>query len=56
MPIRKSIDADLPDADESTAIAEAIRRDEELSSGKVTGRSQDEVMNAARRALMLTAA
>ena len=36
---------------QSDALAEAIRRDEELSSGKVTGRTHDEVMNAARRAL-----
>lgn len=37
--------------DESATLAEAIRRDEELSSGKVAGRTHDEVMNAARRAL-----
>jgi putative addiction module component (TIGR02574 family) len=47
----ESIDAGLPDTDERTAIAEAIRRDEELSSGKVTGRTHEEVMDAARRAL-----
>ena len=47
----ESINAGLPDNDERTAIADAIRRDEELSSGKVTGRTHEEVMDAARRAL-----
>ena len=47
----KSIDAGLPDADEHAAVAEAIQREEELSSGKVTGRTHEEVMQAARRAL-----
>ena len=47
----ESIDAELPDVDEHAAIAESIRRDEELSSGAVTGRSHEEVMDAARRAL-----
>jgi putative addiction module component (TIGR02574 family) len=47
----ESIDAGLPDTDEHAAIAEAIRRDEELSSGKVTGRTHEEVMRAARHAL-----
>lgn len=47
----ESIDAGLPDSDESAALAEAIRRDEELSSGKVAGRTHEEVINAARRAL-----
>jgi len=46
-----SIDAGLPDADERAAVAEAIRRDEELSSGRVTGRTHEEVMQAARRSL-----
>ena len=32
----KSIDADLPDADEQAAIAEAVRRDTDLTSGRVT--------------------
>ena len=45
------VGAGLPDADEHAAVAEAIRRDEELSSGRVAGRSQAEVMQAARRAL-----
>jgi putative addiction module component (TIGR02574 family) len=47
----QSIDAGLTDCDENAAVQEAIRRDQELSSGKVTGRSHEEVMKAARRAL-----
>jgi len=47
----ESIDAGLADADERSAVAEAIQRDEELSSGKVTGRTHEEVMQSARRAL-----
>ena len=47
----KSIDAGLPDTDERAAVAEAIQRKEELSSGKVIGRTHEEVMQAARRAL-----
>lgn len=47
----ESIDAGLRDTDEGAAIAEAIRRDEELSSGAVTARTHEEVMDAARRAL-----
>ncbi len=47
----ESIDAGLPDMDESAAIKEAIQRDEALSSGKVTGRTHEQVMQAARRAL-----
>lgn len=47
----ESIDAGLQHADEKTAISDAARRDAELSSGEVTGRTHDEVMQAARRAL-----
>jgi len=47
----ESIDAGLQQADENAAIAESVRRDEELSSGKVRGRTHEEVMQAARRAL-----
>ena len=47
----ESIDADLPDADEHAAVTEAIRRDKELSSGRVAGRTREEVMEAARRAV-----
>jgi hypothetical protein len=39
----------LPDRDERAAVAEAIRRAKELSSGRVAGRSHEEVMQAARR-------
>jgi putative addiction module component (TIGR02574 family) len=46
----ESINAGLPAMDEGAAIAEAIRRDQELSSDAVSGRSHDEVMKAARRA------
>ena len=46
----QSINSDLPDGDEPAALDEAIRRDRELSSGKVTGCSHDAVMKAARRA------
>jgi putative addiction module component (TIGR02574 family) len=45
------IDAGLPDTDEREAVREAMRRDEELSSGAATGRTHEEVMPAARRAL-----
>ncbi len=46
----QSINSDLPDGDERAGLDEAIRRDQELSSRKVSGRSHDEVMKAARRA------
>jgi hypothetical protein len=47
----ESIDSGLPDTDGRVAVSDAIRRDEELSSGKVTGRAHEEVMQAARRTL-----
>jgi putative addiction module component (TIGR02574 family) len=47
----QSIDAGLVDTDEREAVHEAMRRDEELSSGAVTGRTHEEVMQAARRVL-----
>ena len=47
----ESIDGGLRDTDEGVALGEAIRRDKELSSGQVEGRTHDEVMQAARRAL-----
>ena len=47
----ESIDAGFPDTEERAAVNEAIKRDEELSLGKVTGRTHEEVMQAARRAL-----
>ena len=47
----ESIDAGLPDTDQQTAVREAIRRDQELSSGSVAGRTHEEVMKAARRSI-----
>ena len=47
----QSIDAGLADTGERDAVREAIRRDQELSSGKVPGRTHEEVMQAARRAI-----
>ena len=47
----ESIEAGLPDTDEQSAAAEAIRRDEELSSGSAAGRAHSEVLKAARRAI-----
>ena len=47
----ESIDAELLDADERSAIGEAMIRSEELSSGKVAGETHEEVMEAVRRAL-----
>lgn len=47
----ESIGAGLPEADEQTAVREAVRRDQELSSGAVAGRTHDQVMQAARRAI-----
>lgn len=47
----QSIDTGLADTDERDAVCEAIRRDQELSSGAVAGRTHDEVMQAARRAI-----
>ena len=47
----ESIDTGLTDADEHEAVREAIRRDQELSSGAAVGRTHEDVMQAARRAL-----
>lgn len=44
----ESIDAGLH---HTAAVREAIQRDEELSSGRVNGRTHEEVLQAARRAL-----
>jgi putative addiction module component (TIGR02574 family) len=46
-----SVDAGLTDDGEALAVREASRRDKEISSGAVKGRSHDEVMQAARRAI-----
>jgi len=47
----QSIVDGLPETDERTAELEAVRRDEELSCGAVSGRLHAEVMQAARRAI-----
>jgi putative addiction module component (TIGR02574 family) len=47
----QSIDADLVDASEHEAVRQAVRRDQELSSGAVVGHNHEEVMQAARRAI-----
>ena len=47
----QSIDQGLPDTDEHAALEVSIRRDQELSSGGVTGRTHDEVMQTARRSI-----
>ena len=47
----ESIDAELSNLDERSAVAEAVIRSEELSSGKVAGETHEEVMEAVRRAL-----
>jgi hypothetical protein len=48
-----SIDQGVPSSDreEQDAIAQARRRDAELSSGQAIGRSHEQVMDAARRVL-----
>lgn len=50
----QSIDAGLSDANEQEAMRIAIRRDQELSVGAVVGRTHEEVMQAARRAIGCT--
>ncbi len=47
----QSIDPGLAVAKDREALAEAIRRDEELSSGVVQGRTHEEVMRVARHAV-----
>jgi hypothetical protein len=47
----QSIDIGLTDAGEGEAVRQAIVRDEELTSGVVKGRTHEEVMQAARRAI-----
>jgi len=47
----ESIEAGLVDTTPDMAVGEALRRDEELSNGKVIGRSHEQVMRAARRAI-----
>jgi putative addiction module component (TIGR02574 family) len=47
----ESINAGLVDTDEQAAVREAARRDQELSSGTAGGRTHEQVMQAARRAI-----
>jgi len=47
----QSIDAGLADTEERDAVGEAMRRDQELTGGSVAGRTHEEVMQAARRAI-----
>jgi len=47
----QSIDAGLAAADEGVALQDSMRRDRELSSGGLTGRTHEEVMQSARRAI-----
>ena len=47
----QSIDTDRPEVSEQEAVRDAIRRDGELSSGTVIGRTHQEVMEAARKAI-----
>jgi putative addiction module component (TIGR02574 family) len=47
----ESIDAAMPDIADDAALREAIRRDQELSSGSAVGRRHDEVMQTARRSI-----
>lgn len=47
----QSIGAGLQAGEEREAIELAARRDAELTSGAVVGRTHDEVMQAARRAI-----
>ena len=46
-----SLSEDLPACDQETAIADARRRDKELTSGLVIERDYDEVMADARKAV-----
>lgn len=47
----QSIEAGLADSDVRDAVREAVRRDQKLSSGEAEGRSHDQVMEAAKRAI-----
>jgi putative addiction module component (TIGR02574 family) len=47
----ESIEGGLRDAEETAVVQEAARRDAELTSGAVVGRSHETVMQAARRAI-----
>lgn len=47
----ESIDTGLANMDQQSAVREAIFRDQELSSGLAVGRTHEQVMQAARRAI-----
>jgi Putative addiction module component len=47
----QSISEGLPSGDQREAIQQASQREAELTAGTVAGRSHDEVMLAARRAI-----
>jgi hypothetical protein len=47
----ESIEQGVVDAEEWQVVAEAVRRDEELTSGVAVGREHGEVMQAARQSL-----
>jgi putative addiction module component (TIGR02574 family) len=46
-----SLDDGLSTPDEQSVMAEVLRRDADLTSGTVSGRTHQEVMAAARRAI-----
>ena len=46
-----SLDHEMATPDDDSIMAEVLRRDAELTSGTVTGRTHEEVMAAARRAI-----
>jgi hypothetical protein len=47
----ESIEQGVVDAEERQVVAEAVRRDEELTSGVAVGREHGEVMQATRQRL-----
>jgi len=47
----ESIDGEMPETGPQAAVHEAIQRDRDLSSGAATGRTHEQVMQAARRAI-----
>lgn len=47
----ESISAGLDETSPKAATDDAVRRDEELSSGKVAGRTHEDVMRAARQSI-----
>lgn len=47
----QSIDAGLADTEKHEALRVAVQRDQEFSADAVVGRTHDEVMQAARRAI-----